>query len=66
MSVRVVAAMLVGLVAAVGAEAGDEAAAKAEQKKIEGKWRLKSEIKDGEAKPEDYVKSIRLNFGGDR
>jgi len=63
MRVRIIASVLAGLLLAVGAGAGDDAA-KADQKKMQGTWLLKSEIKDGEAKPADYVKTVKLNFDG--
>jgi uncharacterized protein (TIGR03067 family) len=59
MSARVVAGMLAGLLVAAVAWAAD---AQADMKQLKGTWQLKSEVKDGEARGEDYVKTIRISF----
>ena len=59
MNTRVVVGILVSLLVAAAAWAGD---AQADLKQLKGTWQLTSEVKDGEARPEDYVKSIQLAF----
>src|SRR3981081_4585425 len=63
MSLRVAWGMLAGFLVVAGAGAGEDAA-KADMKKMQGKWQLQSEVKDGEKRPEDYVKTIQLSFDG--
>lgn len=59
MSARVLPGMLAGLLLAAVAWAAD---AQSDRKELKGTWQLKSEVKDGEAKDADYVKTIRLSF----
>jgi uncharacterized protein (TIGR03067 family) len=54
---------MAGLLVAAWAGAGEDAA-KADHKKMKGQWQLKSEIKDGEERPAEVVKSVKLTFDG--
>jgi uncharacterized protein (TIGR03067 family) len=59
MSARFVAGILASLLIVAAAWAGNSPA---DLKQLKGTWQLTSEVKDGEARPEDYVKSIQLSF----
>jgi uncharacterized protein (TIGR03067 family) len=59
MSTRIVAGILAGSLLAAMSWSAD---AQTDSKELKGTWQLKSEVKDGEAKDADYVKSIRLSF----
>ncbi len=59
MSMRVVAGILAGSLVAAVAWAAD---AQSDRKELKGTWQLKSEVKDGENKDADYVKSVQMSF----